>query len=105
MLTITNEQKVLLTLAPKTLAGNPAQLEAGSVVWAVSEGDATVEPAADGLSAYLISGVENVVSTVTVTADGDLGEGVKTLTDSVTLTVVAAGADTLGFTAGEPELK
>jgi len=107
MLTITNEQKVVVTLAPKTAAGNDAQVDTtnGVPAWTVTSGDAQVVPAADGLSAEVISGEANVVSTIEVTADADLGEGVTNIGDSITLTVVAAGADNLGFSPGIPTLK
>lgn len=102
--TITSEEKIPVTLAPLTAAGNPATVD-GVPVWAVTEGDATLEVAADGLSAYLVSGAANVVSSVTVTADADLGEGVMNLSEVVTLTVVAPSAALLGATAGAAELK
>lgn len=102
--TITNEQKIKLTLNPTTAAGNPATVD-GAPVWTVIEGDATIEPSEDGLSCYLISGEANVNSKITVTADADLGEGVIALTDTVDLAVVPASASVLGLTAGEAELK
>lgn len=104
LFTITNEQKIKLTLKPTTAAGNPATVD-GAPVWAVIEGDATLEPAEDGLSCYLISGEANVNSKITVTADADLGEGVVAITDTVDLAVVPASASALGITAGDAELK
>jgi len=104
LITITNEQKVEVTLAPMTAAGNPATLD-GAPVWEVVAGDATLEVAADGLSAFLVSGVADINSQITVTADADLGEGVITLTDTIDLAVVAAEASQLGLTAGTPVLK
>ena len=105
LITITNEQKVEVTLAPLTAAGNPATLD-GAPVWAVVEGgDATLEVAADGLSAFLVSGAADVTSQVTVTADADLGEGVVTLTDTIDLVVVAAPANALGLVVAAPILK
>ena len=103
LVTITNEQKVLVTLAPQTAAGNPATLD-GAPVWTLASGDATIEVAEDGLSATLISG-EVGNSQFTVTADADLGEGVVELADVVDLAVVSAEASALGLTAAEPELK
>ena len=103
LVTITNEQKIQVTLAPTTAAGNPATLD-GAPVWAVAAGDATIEVAADGLSCYLISG-EPGNSQITVTADADLGEGVVNLTDTVDLAVVPASASQLGLVTGSPELK
>lgn len=104
LITITNEEKVLLTLAPKTAAGNDATLD-GAPVWTVLEGDATLEVAADGLSCYLISGAADTLSKIEVTADADLGEGVVTLVDTVDLAVVQANASALGLVVGAAELK
>lgn len=105
--TITNEQKIQFTLQPKTAAGNPAQVDTtnNKPTWDVTEGDATLEVSEDGLSCTAISGEGNVVSRIKVTADADLGEGVQTIEDEITLTVVPAGASNLGIGAGEPTLK
>ncbi len=104
LITITNEQKVLVTLAPTTAAGNPATLD-GVAAWSVVSGDATLEVAEDGLSAYLVSGEADVTSQVEVTADADLGEGVVTLTDVIDLAVVAAQASALGLVVDTAILK
>lgn len=104
LITITNEEKIQVTLAPLTAAGNPASVD-GAPVWAVVSGDATLEVAEDGLSAFLVSGAADVNSQFTVTADADLGEGVVTLTDTIDLAVVAAGASALGLVAGTAILK
>jgi hypothetical protein len=104
LITITNEEKVLVSLAPVTAAGNPATLD-GVPTWTVIEGDATLEVAEDGLSAYLVSGAADVNSKVEVVADADLGEGVVSLTDVIDLAVVAASASALGLVAGTAILK
>ena len=91
LVTITNEQKVLMTLSPMTAAGNPATVD-GTPSWAVMSGDATIEPSVDGMSCYLISGAADVNSVVEVTADANLGEGVQSITDTIDLAVVAAQA-------------
>ena len=104
LITITNEEKVQVTLAPTTAAGNPATLD-GAPTWTVTTGDATLEVAADGLSAFLVSGAADTNSQVTVTADADLGEGVVTLTDTIDLAVVAASASALGAIVATPVLK
>lgn len=104
LITITNEEKVQVTLAPTTAAGNPATLD-GAPTWTVTTGDATLEVAADGLSAFLVSGAADINSQVTVTADADLGEGVVTLTDTIDLAVVAASASVLGAVVATPVLK
>lgn len=103
-LALTTEQKISVTLTPTTAAGNPATLD-GAPVWAVTEGDATVEVSEDGLTATIISG-EVGISTITVTADADLDEGeVREIGDVIALNVVAPEAAGLGLSAGEPELK
>jgi len=104
LITITNEEKVQVTLTPTTAAGNPATLD-GVPTWTVTEGDATLEVAVDGLSAFLVSGAADTNSKVEVTADADLGEGVVTLTDTIDLAVVAATASVLGATVATPVLK
>jgi len=103
-LAITNEEKILVTIAPTTAAGNPAPLD-GEPNWTVTEGDAALDVQPGGLSAYIISG--NVgASTITVSADADLDEDeVRELSDVVVLNVVAAEAASLGFTAGAAEPK
>lgn len=104
LITITNEQKVQVTLAPTTQAGNPATLD-GTPSWTVTDGDATLEVAPDGLSCYLISGNADVNSKIEVSADADLGEGVQTITDVIDLAVVSAQASGLGLVVGTAELK
>jgi hypothetical protein len=102
---ITNEQKVKVTVQPTTEAGNPANID-GTPTFEVTEGDATVEPVeGEPNSAYLVSGAADVVSTIKVSADADLGEGVATIEEVITLNVVQASANTLGVVAGAAELK
>lgn len=94
----TNEEKVLVTLAPVTAAGNPAPLD-GTPTWTVSEGDCTIEVSADGLSAYLVSGSANVINQIVITADADLDEGeVREISETIVYTVVPAEAAALGVT-------
>lgn len=104
LITITNEEKVQVTLAPTTAAGNPATLD-GLPTWTVLEGDATLEVAEDGLSAFLVSGAADVNSKIEVTADADLGEGVVSLVDVIDLAVVPASASVLGLVVAAPVLK
>ena len=95
----TSEQKVLISLNPVTAAGNPATLD-GAPVWTVTEGDCTLEVAADGLSCYLISGAANVVSYITVSADADLdGTEVREISESIVYAVLAPEATALGLNA------
>jgi len=93
--TSTNEEKVTIVLNPTTAAGNPASVD-GAPVWSVESGDATLEVAADGLSCVIISGAAEVVNTVTVTADADMGAGVVSISETIVYTVSAAQATGLG---------
>jgi len=103
LVTITSDEKINAILAPLTAAGNPASVD-GTPVWTVVSGDATLVPATDGLSCYLVSGsVGN--SVITVTADADLGAGVTEITDTIDLAVVSAQASSLGLSFGAAELK
>lgn len=103
LVTIDDESKVLVTLAPVTKTGKPALVE-GEPVWNVESGDATLDVQPGGMSAYLISGNLGD-SVIKITADADLGPGVKEIADSVELTVTTAGAETLGLVIGTPEPK
>jgi len=101
---ITNEQKVNVTLSPKTDTGKPAKLD-GAPVWSVVSGDSTVVPAADGMSADLISSDTPGDTTFLIDADADLGEGKEDLQETITLTVAGANAKNLGVTVGTPVAK
>jgi hypothetical protein len=100
----TNEEKVLVSINPTTAAGNPATVD-GVPVWTVVSGDCTVEPLADGLSCYIVSGQPNVANLIEVSADADLdAEEVRTITETIVYTVVAAEAQALGIvSAVEPK--
>ncbi len=103
-ITITNEQQVNVTLHPVTDTGRPAQVD-GAPTWTVQSGDATVTPAADGLSADLISSDTPGDTQILVEADADLGSGVITISDIITLHVSHANAANLGLVAGDPTPK
>ena len=101
---ITNEQKVNVTLSPKTDSGKPASVD-GAPTWSVVSGDSTVVAAADGLSADLVSSDTPGDTTFLISADADIGEGVEELQDTITLTVAGANAKNLGVVIGTPVLK
>ena len=103
-LKISNEQKVTVTINPKTNAGKPATLD-GAPTWTVVSGESTVVTADGGLSASLVSSDNPGDTTFLVEADADLGEGVETVQDTITLSVIGANAANLGLVAGQPELK
>jgi len=101
---ITNEQKVKVTLTPVTETGKPAKLD-GSPSWAVVSGNSQVVVAEDGLSADLISADDPGETQILIKADADIGEGVEEISDVITLTVIGATAKNLGITVGTPEPK
>lgn len=103
-LKITNEQKIKVTLTPKTDTGKPAVLD-GVPTWEVVSGNSTVVVAADGLSADLVSADDPGDTQFLVKADADIGEGVEEISDIISLSVVGATAKNLGLTAGQPEPK
>ncbi len=98
---LTNEQKVQVTLTPVTATGKPATLD-GKPSWTVTTGDATLDVADDGMSAFIISPDSPGESLVNIEADADLGEGVVTIAEAVKLTVNGALATSLGAVASAP---
>ncbi len=109
--TITNSQKVPITLTPRKAdkpdgsPGGPANLD-GPAKWSVVDGDATItDVSTDGLSATLVSGDLPGVSNILVDADADLGVGVEDLQEVITLTVTGDNAKNLGITVGTPQDK
>ena len=105
MLKLTDEQKVALSIDPRTAAGNPASVD-GVPVWTSSDPDiVALEVAEDGKSAVATAAGGLGAAQVSVVADADLGEGVRELTGVLDIEVLAAEAVELGITAGTPELK
>lgn len=104
-ITLTTEQKVRATLAPKTATGKPAQLD-GKPTITVPSGSATIANVSDdGLSFDIVSPDVPETSQVLVEADADLGSGVETISDIITVQIVGARAENLGITLGTPEPK
>ncbi len=100
-ITLTNQQKVTVTLTPVTDTGAPAKLD-GIPEWSVVSGGSTVVPAADGLSAEIISSDDPGDTAYLVKADADLGAGVVEISDTIGLIVLGAMATNLGLTVGTP---
>lgn len=103
-ITLTNEQKVKVSLKPVTQSGKPATVD-GAPQWEVVSGDSTVVPASDGLSADLLSSDTPGDTQFLIKADADLGSGVQEVSEIVTLHVQGANAANLGVVVGTPELK
>lgn len=101
---LTNEQKVTVTLSPKTDTGKPAKLD-GSPSWTVTSGNSTLVIAEDGMSADVISSDDPGDTEIIVKADADLGEGIEEISEILRVSVSSAGAKNLGITVGPPEAK
>lgn len=101
-ISITNEQKVPVTLSPKTDAGKPAKLDGKPSVTVVSGNSQVANVSEDGLSFELVSSDDPGDTVVLIKADADLGEGVEEISDSLTLRVIGATAKNLGISVGTP---
>jgi hypothetical protein len=103
--TCTNEEKIKVTAAPVTAEGNPAQID-GALTIEVQSGDGTfTQDPAEPLAFFAVSGTALGDTVYKVSGDADLGSGVVTIEDLVTLTVMGAQAKSFGLTAGAPEAK
>lgn len=101
---LTDEQKVLVTLAAVTPKGKPVKVD-GVPTWEVQSGDSQVQPTPDGLSATIVSADAPGITVINVTADADLDEGVRNITEVLNVTVVDPQASSLGISVGAPEDK
>ena len=102
---LTIDEKCLVTLAVTDRALNPASFDAPPA-WEASSDNLIVEPAVDGMSATVTSGdvVEEAVL-LTVTGDGDLGDGVRPIIGTLQFNLTAGEAQFVTLTAGPPEPK
>jgi hypothetical protein len=105
-LQLTIDQKALIELKFTDRAGNPAAID-GTPTWETSNEDfASVEPAEDGLSAYVVAGEDaDEVAVVTVRADADLGDGVAEIIGTLEVQITSGTAQFVELTAGAPEPK
>lgn len=102
-ISMSDQQQVVVSVSPVTATGSPAKLD-GPPVFAVASGDVTLITATDGMSATIVSGLDGD-STVSVSADADLGAGIKTISDTITVHVTSPQATSLGLTAATPVAK
>ena len=103
MLTLTDTQKCALSVDFRTAAGNPAKVD-GVPAWSVSDENVLeVQPAADGLSAVVLAKGPLGVGQVRVTADADLGTGVREINGLLDVEVVASEATSVIVVSGTPE--
>ena len=101
----TNEEKTRLTVGATTPAGKPAPLDGPPVV-TVQAGNGTVNLiSGEPNSFFLVSSDDPGDTVYVVSADADLGDGVTTIADSVTMHVLGAQAGALTMGIGETVLK
>lgn len=101
MKTLTSTQQFDYILEPKDRKGNPATVD-GVPVWTNSNpnvGDLNVS--ADGLSATFVAKVPGT-TTVSVTADADLGAGVQSIAGAEDVVVTPAAAITIELKSSDP---
>lgn len=103
-ITMSNEEKVLVKAMPLSGAGRPDMVE-GDVVFAVVTGDCTIGSRVDAMSVWVHSGSAVGASTVMVSGDADLGAGVITIEDMLTVHVTDALAVGFDLSADAPILK
>lgn len=101
---LSTEEKVKATISPMTPGSKPAPVD-GEASWTVTAGDATVEVLEGGFSAFLVSGDTASESKIMVSVDADMGEGVQTVSQEVSLVCSLPSATTLGFSTEAPVLK
>lgn len=98
---ITNEQKVKVTVAPKTAGGHPASID-GAVTFTSSDETIARIEVIDGTSANVV-GVTAGAALISASFDADLGDGVRSITATGALEVAAAEAETAEIVFADPE--
>lgn len=95
-------QNLPLSVEFKDAQGNPAKVD-GAPQWAVTAPDlADLEVAEDGLSAVLKPKGQLGSLVVQVTADADLGEGVKSILGELPVDLLSGEAVLVSIVAGAP---
>lgn len=103
MIILTDVQKVRLAIKPVSAAGNPAEID-GTPAWVVSDdtlGSLTVDE--DGLGAEFVTSGLLGTCQVSVTADADLGDGMREISGVLDIEIHASEAVSLSINAGVPE--
>lgn len=101
-ITITDSQRFTATIYAVDARGNPASLD-GPVIWEVSDTALlTLNVSADGVATVSATGPVGT-GQLRVSADADLGEGVRTLTGILDVSVIAGEAVSLVISPSIPE--
>ena len=99
-LVLQDDKQCVVSINPRSKAGNPAKVD-GKPTWACDTEDILVVAADDGLSAVVQSTGKVAAGVVTVTADADLGEGVRAISGAFNVSVDAGQAVDFGFAFGD----
>lgn len=104
MFQLKDDQQVKVKISAVDKKGQPATFEKGSVKFTSSdENVATVVPNPDDeTEVTVVAGLPGVAN-ITVEADSDLGEGVKTLNGASGVEVISGDAASFSFAVGTPE--
>ena len=101
-LVLTDVQKVDLSVTPVDARGNPGVLD-GVPVWSTSDDTLVdVTPSDDGLSATIVAKGPLGTCQISVTADADLGEGVKEIAGVLDIEIKGSATVSLNIGAGIP---
>lgn len=103
-LTMTSTQQATGQVAPVDIKGNPAQVEAGTVEYSVDNPDLVdvIEDPDDETKFTVVAKGPVGVTQLTIRADADLGEGVKSIETFAAIEITPAGAVGFGVTFGTP---
>ena len=105
MITINENQKVLLTAEPLSAKGNPAPID-GPIVWSVTSGAEFVSiTPVDNLTAYATAIGPVGTAVVQATADSDLGTGTTFISNTIEVEVIGGQVVTLNIIPGTPEVQ
>lgn len=101
MFTLRSNEKVPLSIQPVDAKGNPAPID-GKAQWISSdETIVKLQIADDGLTCVAIAAERLGNARITVNADADLGDGIKTISGTFDIEVKAGEAVALNINSGE----
>jgi hypothetical protein len=98
---LASDQLVTAQIKAVDAKGNPARID-GAPVWASSDEGVVTVIATDGETAAIAAVGPVGTAQVQVTVDADLGEGVRPLTGTLDVEVVASEAVAVTIVPGEP---
>jgi hypothetical protein len=102
-ITITDSQAFTASVSAVDAKGNPALID-GAPIWTSSNPlIITVVPSANPLTARVSAVGPLGAAQVVVTADADLGAGVRTLTGILDVTILGGAAVSLSIAASTPQ--